>query len=415
MASDKMDFFEDDATISEEEQRQTLSVTDATRMIKTLLETTLPMMWIEGEISNFIHHSSGHMYFSMKDENSQIPCVMWAGRNRSLHFKPQDGMKVLVQGRITVYERRGQYQLDVWQMLPGGVGALQLAFDQLKIRLSEEGLFDEKHKKPIPKFPQRIGIVTSQTGAAIRDLRSVITRRWPPAEIILRPALVQGTGAAEDVANAIQEFNEFGEVDVLIVGRGGGSLEDLWAFNEEIVVRAIFKSKIPVISAIGHEIDFTIADFVADLRAPTPSAAAELVVPDAKEIYALLSQKISRAYSLTKSAIKDSRNRLNSICRSYGFKRPKDFILQNTQKLDELRHRLEVATKQRLNNEKFRLAALERQLSSLSFQNVLKRGFTITKTAQNGNILKTVKDVKPDEEMRIVFHDGVAEKVFQKR
>lgn len=410
-----MNLFDDDAIAGEDEQSQTLSVTDATRMIKTLLETTLPMMWIEGEISNFTHHSSGHMYFSLKDPTSQISCVMWKGRNRSMHFRPQDGMKVLVNGRVTVYERRGNYQLDVWQMLPGGVGALQQAFEQLKIRLSEEGLFDEKYKRPLPKYPRRIGIVTSPTGAAIRDLHSVLSRRWPSAELILRPALVQGTGAAEDIARAIEEFNVYGEVDVLIVGRGGGSLEDLWAFNEEVVARAIFHSKLPIISAVGHEIDFTIADFVADLRAATPSAAAELVAPDAREIQQLVTQKITRAYALTKAVLKDSRAQLNSICRSYGFKRPKDFILQNTQKLDELRHRLEISTKQRLNNEKFRLASLERQLKSLSFQNVLKRGFTITKIAEDGRILKSAQEVVPETEMQIVFHDGVAEQIFQKK
>ena len=410
-----MNLFDDDAFAGEDEQSQTLSVTDATRMIKTLLETTLPMMWIEGEISNFTHHSSGHMYFSLKDPTSQISCVMWKGRNRSMHFRPQDGMKVLVNGRVTVYERRGNYQLDVWQMLPGGVGALQQAFEQLKIRLSEEGLFDEKYKRPLPKYPRSIGIVTSPTGAAIRDLHSVLSRRWPSAELILRPALVQGTGAAEDIARAIEEFNEYGEVDVLIVGRGGGSLEDLWAFNEEVVARAIFHSKLPIISAVGHEIDFTIADFVADLRAATPSAAAELVAPDAREIQQLVTQKITRAYALTKAVLKDSRAQLNSICRSYGFKRPKDFILQNTQKLDELRHRLEISTKQRLNNEKFRLASLERQLTSLSFQNVLKRGFTITKIAEDGRILKSAQEVVPETEMQIVFHDGVAEQIFQKK
>lgn len=410
-----MNLFDDEMFAEQEEQTQTLSVTDATRMIKTLLETTLPMMWVEGEISNFMHHSSGHMYFSMKDPNAQIPCVMWKGRNRSLHFRPQDGMKVLVNGRVTVYERRGQYQLDVWQMLPGGVGALQQAFEQLKIRLSEEGLFDEKYKKPLPKFPQRIGIVTSPTGAAIRDLHSVLSRRWPSAELILRPTLVQGAGAAEDIVRAIEEFNEYGEVDLLIVGRGGGSMEDLWAFNEESVARAIFHSKLPVVSAVGHEIDFTIADFVADLRAATPSAAAELVAPDARDIRQFIVQKITRAYALTKNVLKDSRVQLNSVCRSYGFKRPKDFILQNTQKLDELRRRLEISTTQRLNNDKFRLASLERQLNSLSFQNVLERGFTITKTAADGKILKSAKEVAPDSEMHIVFHDGVAEQIFQRK
>jgi len=258
------------------------TVSELTREIKQVLETGFPCLWVEGEISNFKRHSSGHLYFTLKDENSQIRCAMWRYRANDLIFRPEDGMKVLVQGNLQVYEPGGYYQIIVQQVQPAGVGELQLAFEQLKKKLYAEGLFDEAHKKPIPIFPERIGVITSPTGAAIRDIISVITRRFPIAQIILAPVRVQGPGAKEEIVQAIQDFNEFGEVDVLIVGRGGGSLEDLWAFNEEVVARAIFTSKIPIISAVGHEIDFSISDFVADRRAPTPSAAAEMAVPDRK-------------------------------------------------------------------------------------------------------------------------------------
>lgn len=406
-----MDFLESKTEL--DEQTQKLSVSDATRMIKTLLESTLPALWIEGELSNFKHHSSGHMYFVLKDEKAQLACVMWASRNRSLYFKPIDGMSVLVYGRVTVYERRGQYQLDVQQMLPAGVGTLQLAFDQLKMRLSEEGLFDQQHKRRLPRFPLRIGIVTSPTGAAIRDLVSVLTRRWPVAEIILRPALVQGPEAAADIAAGIADLNAFGDLDVLIVGRGGGSIEDLWAFNEEIVARAIFDSRIPVVSAVGHEIDYTIADFVADLRAPTPSAAAELVVPDAREIRAQVVQKIGRAYTLLQGKLKNARAQLESVCRSYGFRRPGDFIAQSSQRLDELTHRLKLAARQQINNERFRLVSLEKQLRNLSYRNVLQRGFTITRNAADGQIIKSKTGIQPQQELQIVFHDGVVDRIYQ--
>ena len=217
------------------------SVAELTNEIKILLETSIPSIWVEGEISNFVHHSSGHMYFTLKDENAQLSSVMWRSRNSSLYFTPQNGMKVHVFGNIRVYEKRGTYQIDVVKMVPAGIGELQRAFEKLKTDLREEGLFDEQYKRPIPEYPQRIGLVTSPTGAAVEDMIDVLTRRFPSIQIVLRPALVQGEGAAEDIANAIDEMNEFGQVDVLIIGRGGGSLEDLWAFNEEAVARAIFQ------------------------------------------------------------------------------------------------------------------------------------------------------------------------------
>ncbi|HDZ10569.1 MAG TPA: exodeoxyribonuclease VII large subunit, partial [Bacteroidetes bacterium] len=265
-------------------EKKIYTISEITRKIKRLLENAIPSIWLEGEISNFKRHSSGHIYFVLKDENSQISCVMWRGRNNGLYFTPQDGMKIQARGNVTVYEKRGNYQFEVLQMQPAGLGELQMALEQLKQSLKAEGLFDEQHKKKIPQYPEKIGIVTSPTGAAIRDLVSVVQRRFPSVQLILNPVRVQGAEAAGEIARAIDEFNAYGDVDVLIVGRGGGSLEDLWAFNEEVVARAIFRSKIPVISAVGHEIDFGISDFVADLRAPTPSAAAELVVRNREEL-----------------------------------------------------------------------------------------------------------------------------------
>lgn len=408
-----MDLFEDFLAPAEEEENEIHTVSEATRKVKTLLETGLPLLWVEGEISNFKHHSSGHMYFSLKDDQAQMSCVMWAGRNASLPFRPGDGMKALVHGRITVYEKRGQYQLDVIQMQPAGMGALQLAFEQLKQRLREEGLFDSERKRPVPAFAQRIGIATSPSGAAIRDLVSVIRRRWPPAEIVLRPTQVQGREAAADIARAIAELNEYGEVDVIIIGRGGGSLEDLWAFNEERVARAIARSALPVVSAVGHEIDFTIADFVADLRAPTPSVAGEMVVPDAREVFARLNGLITGAYRILRSRIDHGEERLKRLRTSYGLRRPADVIHQYAQRIDDLQHRLQTTVGERLQKDLLRLRGLQGQLQALSVQRVLERGFTMTRESASGRILKEVAAVKAGVEMQIVFHDGIAERIYQ--
>ncbi len=400
-----MEFFEPRAEVRQEE---VLTVSDLTRNIKIILETAIPVLWVEGEISNFKHHSSGHMYFSLKDKNAQIQCVFWAGRNASLSFRPEDGMQVLIKGRVTVYERRGQYQLEVLQLMPAGVGALQLAFEQLKRKLSEEGLFEAVHKQEIPKFPERIGIVTSPTGAAIRDLFSVIQRRWPSAQIILRPTLVQGPEAAEDIARAIKEFNEYGAVDVLIVGRGGGSLEDLWAFNEEIVARAIFDSRIPIISAVGHEIDFTIADFVADVRAPTPSVAGEMVVPDAADILNQIHHQMARAYRLVHGKIQQAREKLRGLRSSYGLMRPLDLVHQHMQAVDDLRRRLETAANQMVEKQKYRLDAARKQLEALSYENILRRGFSIVRDAQTRNLVQSVQQLTPAQQIEISFYDGNA-------
>ncbi len=265
-------------------QRRVFSISEITKNIRSVLEENFSGVWVEGEISNFKFHTSGHMYFSLKDEFSQIQCVMFRSENAKLDFDPKEGLSVVCFGRVSVYPVRGQYQLYAERMEPKGLGALQLKFQQLKEKLKKEGLFDEARKREIPYLPNRIGIVTSIDGAALKDILNVLDRRFSTVSILINPVAVQGAGAAASIAEAIEDFNRLKNVDVLIVGRGGGSLEDLWAFNEEIVARAIFNSRIPVISAVGHEVDFTIADFVADLRAATPSAAAEIVMPMKEEL-----------------------------------------------------------------------------------------------------------------------------------
>jgi len=269
-------------------ERRVLTVSALTALVRGVLEENFEQVWVEGEISNLACPQSGHCYFTLKDAGAQIRCVMFRGAFRSLKFTPKDGMRVLTRGRLTLFEPRGEYQLVAEYLEPQGIGGLQLAFIQLKERLAKEGLFSELHKKEIPKLPRKIGIVTSPTGAAIRDILTVLSRRFANVELLISPVRVQGDGATGEIASAIDDLNRVGNIDVMIVGRGGGSLEDLWAFNEEVVARAIYRSAVPVISAVGHEVDFTIADFVADLRAATPSAAAELVVRSKKELTAEL-------------------------------------------------------------------------------------------------------------------------------
>jgi exodeoxyribonuclease VII large subunit len=406
-----LDFFD---SRSAGQKQETMTVSGLTQQIKILLETGLVPVWVTGEISNFKRHTSGHFYFSLKDENAQIPCVMWAGRNRNLYFLPQDGMQVLAHGQVTVYEKRGYYQFEIWQMQPAGVGALQMAFEQLKRRLHAEGLFDEARKKPLPPFPQTVGIVTSPTGAAIRDLVSILRRRWPAIKIILRPVRVQGEGAAEEIASAIAEFNAFGEVDVLIVGRGGGSLEDLWAFNEEKVARAIFKSKIPVVSAVGHEIDFSISDFVADVRAATPSAAAELVAPDAVEVRRQLQYLGHKLILHLRRFVQTQRERLNRFASSYGLRQPLDLVHQRSQQLDDLQRRMQLAIKNRLEILKQQLKANEQRLRALSHQNILQRGFAIVYREPDQKLIHEARELQSDDRIRIQFSAGSADAKVEK-
>ncbi len=383
------------------------SVGKLTREIKTILEGALPGVLVEGEISNFTHHSSGHMYFSLKDESAQISCTMWRGNNLKLLFMPAAGMKVRVKARLSVYEKRGNYQLDVWQMQPAGIGTLQLAFEELKRKLQEEGLFADEHKQPLPVYPESIGIVTSPTGAAIRDLKSVLVRRWPAAKMILKPVRVQGEGAAKEIAQAIDEFNDYGKVDVLLVSRGGGSIEDLWPFNEEIVARAIFRSHIPVVSAVGHEIDFTISDFVADFRAPTPSAAAELVVPNRDEIAAQLQFFSETMRGVLLERCKYLQEKLRSIVRSYAFGQPIDQVRQASQRLDDLRRQLEQFPIHTLALYREKVDGLKKRLTLLEQSNVLKRGYSI---CHSGNKLVTAAaQLNPEDKITVEFDRGRVE------
>lgn len=382
------------------------TVAEITRDIKELLETSFPTLWIQGEISNFRRQSSGHLYFTLKDEYAQISCVMWRGRSYGLFFTPQDGMKVVAQGDIRVYERGGHYQLDIIQLQPAGVGELQLSFERLKRRLKDEGLFDEAFKKPIPKFPEAIGIVTSPTGAAIRDLASVIGRRFPAVRLVLYPAAVQGEGAAEEIARGIEAFNRYRKVDVLVVGRGGGSLEDLWPFNEERVARAIFASGIPIISAVGHEIDFTIADFVADRRAPTPSAAGEMVVRDREDLLRIIEGLEKSIRLRIEQAIASKRERIMAIERGYALRRPLDLCQNSWQRLDELSRAIKLSLTHLLNLKGQRVAHLKEKLSALNPEALLKKGFSLCYKWPENLLVNTSNLLGVNDQIRVKFYKG---------
>lgn len=377
-----------------EKEKHIYTVTELTRGIKIALEDNFPTVWIEGEISNFKRPSSGHLYFTLKDEHSQLKAVMFRGRNQGIKFEIGDGLKVVCFGQISVYERQGQYQLYVEVIEPKGVGALTLAFEQLKEKLQKEGLFSPEHKKPLPLLPECIGVVTSPTGAAIRDILNILKRRFPNLHIILNPVAVQGEGAAQEIAAAIGEFNQLANVDVIIVGRGGGSLEDLWAFNEEVVARAIYDSRIPIISAVGHEIDMTMSDFVADLRAPTPSAAAELVIPAKVEMR-------ERIANLTKSLKTDlinrlsfMENRLGALMENRVFREPFNIIEQRQQEIDDLSQSLEREASHCVELSEVRFKNYIGKLDALSPLKVLLRGYSITLKSPGDKIIRDVRVLK---------------------
>ncbi len=323
-----------------QEQPKVYSVREFTNDTKAILEAAFDAVWIEGEISNLRTPASGHSYFVLKDSASQVRCVFFKGYRSGLKYKPEDGDHVILFGRVTVYSARGEYQVIVESVEPHGLGALQKAFEQLKKKLADEGLFDDSRKKTIPEFPWKVGVVTSSTGAAIRDIVNVIQRRNPKVSILLYPVKVQGEGSAEEIAQGIRAMNKIPGIDVLIVGRGGGSLEDLWAFNEEVVARAIAGSKLPIVSAVGHEVDFTIADFCADLRAPTPSAGAELVVPDLREIESRLRTLTRQAILNTTDKINASKEHLRHLTRRRVFQNPQEIFAFKAQRMDDFNRRL---------------------------------------------------------------------------
>ena len=382
------------------------TVTEITREIKGILEKSFPTIWVEGEISNYTLHSSGHRYFSLKDENAQIRCTLWRFRGDWLRFEPEDGIQVIASGSISVYERNGQYQLDVTELIPAGLGKLEIAFQKLKEKLWRQGLFEEEHKKPIPEFPESIGLVTSPTGAAIRDMIKIVQERFPSVRMIVNPVRVQGEGAAQEIARAIGEFNRFAKVDVMIVGRGGGSLEDLWAFNEEMVARAIYDSKIPVISAVGHQIDFTISDFVADLRAPTPSAAAQMVVKDKEGLLKELRSNLQKLTSNQTSLIEYSKQQLKAVQQSYGFKRPSDLVSQASQRADDLTRGLLERTKNYFEFHKNSLSLNDEKLEALSPLSVLRRGYSIARKLPKLEIIKDAVLLKKEDRLEVKFFKG---------
>jgi exodeoxyribonuclease VII large subunit len=396
--------------LSENESTEYLySISEITQEVKSLLENSFPPLWIQGEISNFIHHNSGHMYFSLKDGNAQISAVMWRAKNSRLSFYPGDGKQIKAFGSLKLYEKRGTYQFDVLNMVPLGIGELSIAFEALKNKLQNEGLFEPERKKNLPKFPKCIGIVTSATGAAVHDLINVLRRRFPQIDIILRPTKVQGPGAAEEIADAIFEFNNFGNVDVLIIGRGGGSLEDLWAFNEEVVARAIFNSNIPIVSAVGHEIDFTISDFVADVRAATPSVAAELVVPNAPELRHSIESVLQKCTEIISADIRFKKEKYSAVLNQYGLRRPLDNIYQNKQLLDEFMERCQKAVSYEHNTIKNQLESALVLLDSLRPSAILNRGYSITRKRSTGEIVVNAKKLEKDEILDIEFSHGMAQ------
>ena len=406
-----------------------ITVSQLTRYIKYKIDNDINLneVFLKGEISNFKAHSRGHFYFTLKDEGSRINAIMFASSTKKIKFMPADGMKVLVTGKISVFEANGGYQIYVSDMLEDGVGNLYVAFEQLKKKLELEGLFDPSKKKTIPKIPKRVGVITAPTGAAIKDIISTIKRRWPLTEIILFPALVQGEMAADDIVKQIKLSDSY-NLDTLIVGRGGGSIEDLWPFNEEIVARAIYDCKTPVISAVGHEIDFTIADFVADLRAPTPTGAAEMAVPQYSDIINYLGQLNIRANSAINNKIKNYRQKLKSIQNRNIFKNPMVIYQAKEMVFDALFERLKFSIKNIFNDREKRLLTVKNsyvlknhyqlldkkankylqivsKLETLSPIKTLQRGYTFTK--KDGKVVTSSKNVKKDDILDIEFTDGM--------
>ena len=387
-----------------ENSNHILTVSELTKEIRRTLEESFEQVAVIGEISNFKSHISGHWYFSLKDADAVINCTMWKGFNQYVFFTPQDGMKIIVNGKLTVYPPRGSYQLDVRSMKPAGLGELQEAFEKLKKKLEAEGLFDEKFKKPIPVFPEKIGIVTAIDGAAFKDLISVAKRRYPLVEIVIAPARVQGSGAAESIVKSINLLNEYPGINVIIVARGGGSIEDLWAFNEEVVAKAVFKSKIPIISGVGHEVDFTIADYVADLRAPTPSVAMEVATPDIAEIENFINEFLHRSSRTISEHIEENKEAVLSFIHSYGFRLPLDLTNRKTQQADlSINKILQSIEKFSLIYDK-KISLLAKSLESYDIQRILKRGFVLVK--QNSKFVTRASDFNKDKNAQLKFYDG---------
>ena len=391
-------------------QRPVLSVRQLNLFARSLLEgePRLNDVLVSGELSNFKnHYASGHLYFTLKDKDASIRCVMFRFNAARLKFSPQDGMAVILRGRVSIYEKDGQYQLYAEDMQPDGMGDIALAFEQIKEKLQKEGFFDESTKRPIPKFPDKIAVVTSDTGAAVRDILNIISRRWSMAQTVLCPVAVQGENAVPDMVATLERLYSLNGIDVIIIGRGGGSIEDLWAFNSEELARKIYESPIPVISAVGHETDFTICDFVTDLRAPTPSAAAELAVPDKNEVLNRIAAFEARLKSCLENKYNYLNARLESCMACAVFKNPEDFIIgRRTEYIDRMGDRLFVKSEEALSSAQGRLTAAAGRLEALSPLKVLSRGYTAVSN-QKG-VVTTVKHLNKGDKINLKFADGTA-------
>ena len=390
------------------------TVVELTRYLKNLFEKDKKLndLFVQGEISNLIYHSSGHVYFNLKDEKSQVRCALFRRAKENLKFKLENGMKIVVKGSLEIYEPRGEYSIIVEDIQPDGLGALHLAFIQLKIKLEKEGLFLKEHKIPLPRFPKVIGIITSPTGAALQDILKVIKKRYPLVKVIIIPTLVQGKESASSIVNSIKLMNKIENMEVAIVGRGGGSIEDLWSFNEEIVARAIFESKVPIISAVGHETDFTIADFVADERSPTPSAAAERIVPDIMEIWGNLNHLEKRANKSFYYKLKLCKSNLEQINEKYMFKKFMEIINSNYQELDQIKDQIESSILNQIEQGRNTLEIIKSKVIALNPMGVLKRGYSIVK---DGNkILTNSLDIEKGKDINIVLSKGKLEAEVKK-
>lgn len=400
------------------EAKHVYTVSELTFNIRAALEQNFGTVWVEGEISNFVNHQSGHMYFSIRDKQSVLSCVLFRSMNAHLKFEIKNGMQVLCFGKISVYDKRGQYQLYVERIEPKGAGALTIAFEQLKEKLNKEGLFDEAGKIPIPYLPTRVGVITSPTGAAIRDILNVAKRRFSNIEIILNPVRVQGDMAKGEIVEALDLFNTLENVDVIILGRGGGSLEDLWPFNEEMVARAVYRSGIPVVSAVGHEVDWTICDFVSDKRAPTPSAAAELVIPEKEDLIKLLKQASERMKSSLIAKADFLGGKLNALEKRYVLREPFNLVLQREQEVDGLAEELALkgATLLKFKNET--LGRFAGKLDALSPLGILGRGYSITTREKDGALLRETKALKKKDLIKTKLAKGEiisrVEEIWQK-
>ena len=382
------------------------TIGEFTRYLKLMFDTSTKMrnVYLKGEISNLKIHTTGHIYFSLKDETSKINAMMFSSSAKNLKFVPAEGMKVLVHGRVSIYEATGNYQIYVSEMEEDGLGNLYIEFEKLKKKLANLGLFDDKHKKPIPKFPKKIGVVTASTGAAIRDIISTIERRYPIAEVYLFSSLVQGEGAKDDIVRNIKRANEF-DLDVLIVGRGGGSIEDLWPFNEEAVAYAIYESNVPIISAVGHEVDFTIADFVADLRAPTPTGAAEMAVPNINDVKDLINNYKIRLHESINKLIKFKRLNLDKLISSYVLNNPALMYQNKEQQLIMMVDKINDLINYNVKEKGIVLNHMIEKLELINPLGVLKRGYTLT--YMDDKIINSTKSIKKDDTLKIRFSDGI--------